>query len=268
MSWHRHCLGRSYWSGCLEGCLWRASRWTNFLSHLILLMEEIPRPTTWEVKRPVNNGIGHLATGAGFLPSTVWFVFSDFFPPGNSGNRRLWWPKPGDFPGTSLISTVRNADVLNMMVSLFIPNCVPWKSSDSISSDKIRIYYEVRVLEMFSRTTNKGLMYWFMKKLYSGFFLKSPDASILFAAKDRIQCGTGCSEDKHCTLGGFRWHCWILEATRINMLKVGNRCKYPPKTSISTHHGTGNSLYLQRVLKKHHKQYNIIKLAEGIVEHA
>ena len=58
MSWHRHCLGRSYWSGCLEGCLWRASRWRNFLSHLILLMEEIPRPTTWDVFIAfVNNGM-------------------------------------------------------------------------------------------------------------------------------------------------------------------------------------------------------------------
>ena len=30
------------------------------------LMEEIPRPTTWDAKKPVNNGINYLSTGAGF----------------------------------------------------------------------------------------------------------------------------------------------------------------------------------------------------------
>jgi len=36
---------------------------------------EIPRPTTWDVWSSVNNGIdlNYLATGAGFLPSTVCF---------------------------------------------------------------------------------------------------------------------------------------------------------------------------------------------------
>ena len=29
--------------------------------------------TTWDGRKPINNGINHLSTGAGFLPSTVWF---------------------------------------------------------------------------------------------------------------------------------------------------------------------------------------------------
>ena len=167
-----------------------------------------------------------------------------FFPP-ISGNRRKFGRNRG-------ISRVRHwfppfwTQMFFMRVSLFIPSFVPWKSSDRISSDKIRLYNEVRVLEMLSRTTNKDLMYLFMKKLAD---FSENHQMLLFsslAAKDRIQCGTGCSEDEHCTLGGFRWHCWILEATRINMLKDVDGGKQmqssPPKTSISTHHGTGNSL--------------------------
>ena len=30
--------------------------------------------TTWDVQGPVNNGINYLSTGAGFLPSTVWYI--------------------------------------------------------------------------------------------------------------------------------------------------------------------------------------------------
>ena len=35
----------------------------------ILWMEEILH--TWDGRKPINNGINHLLTGAGFLPSTV-----------------------------------------------------------------------------------------------------------------------------------------------------------------------------------------------------
>ena len=37
---------------------------------ILLLMAEI-RLTTWDVSKPVNNGISYLSTGAGLLPSTV-----------------------------------------------------------------------------------------------------------------------------------------------------------------------------------------------------
>ena len=30
--------------------------------------------TTWNVQTPVNNGMNYIPTGAGFLPSTVWYV--------------------------------------------------------------------------------------------------------------------------------------------------------------------------------------------------
>ena len=32
------------------------------------MVQEIPRPTTWDEYIPVNNGINYLSTGAGFLP--------------------------------------------------------------------------------------------------------------------------------------------------------------------------------------------------------
>jgi len=42
-------------------------------------MEEIPRPTTWDVSKPVNNGIFTISTGAGLLPSTVVITGSHIF---------------------------------------------------------------------------------------------------------------------------------------------------------------------------------------------
>ena len=50
---------------------WRLGKWhrTNNIP-VILLTEEIPRPTTWDVENLVNNG-KKKSTAAGFLPSTV-----------------------------------------------------------------------------------------------------------------------------------------------------------------------------------------------------
>ncbi len=39
---------------------------------ILLLIEEIPVKTIWDLKNPVNNGMNYLSTGAGFFPSTVW----------------------------------------------------------------------------------------------------------------------------------------------------------------------------------------------------
>ena len=35
--------------------------------------------TTWNVQNPANDGINYLSTGAGFLPSTVWFLGVHWF---------------------------------------------------------------------------------------------------------------------------------------------------------------------------------------------
>ena len=40
---------------------------------------EIPRPTTWDVSKPVNNGLFTISTGAGLLPSTVVITGSHIF---------------------------------------------------------------------------------------------------------------------------------------------------------------------------------------------
>ncbi len=185
MSWHGHCLGRSYWSRCFEGCLWRAAR-TNFLSR-------------------------------------SYGCFFRFFHP--SPETLVNLAQVGSHENC-VISTVRTQMFFMRVSWKFIPRIVPWRSSERIWSKSSRNVQRTSLYEV------PGYFSW----RNCGFFLKTSRCFLkVESAKDWVQCGTGCSQDEHCTLGGFRWHCWILEATRIyRYFETGNRRNAQKHQSLHT----------------------------------
>ena len=73
--------------------------------------------TTWDVQNPISNGISHLPTGAGFLPSSVFLLFG-VFP-------HLFWRTPTKSPDISwVLSTLtRNQPIFCWLI------CDPTRST-------------------------------------------------------------------------------------------------------------------------------------------